>query len=382
MRGKDELIHEVESLGIKVPPGGTKDDLMDLLATSHREHDITGRPLLLPQLSVMLARNVKDLNDCKLDKMINCPRGLWIAEEKLDGVRAKLHLSSNGNRIDSRHRSDITYEYVEKTAGLPHLRDLRYDKRETILDGELLMPVDKISKGKTVTADCLTSTTAVVNSKPERAIQLQRHFGRCCFHAFDILTYRGDDIRNETYRIRYTLLNNVLARLYTLNTASTMEIIKRPTRAVSELRTFHDIVINAGGEGIMLKRLDWPYEGNKRSKGIYKWKRQREVDCFITGFVPGKGEFSGLIGTLLVSVHTKDGTQEIAAIQPGDFRFRKSISLLDGSLRDDMYGKVVEISYLSKTKNNRLRHAVLSDKGFRPDKNMYDCKESFDAANE
>ena len=99
--------------------------------------------------------------------------------------------------------------------------------------------------------------------------------------------------------------------------------------------------------------------------------RHNEVDCFVTGFVPGEGEFSGLIGSLLVSILQDDQAVEIGAIQPGDLDFRRSISEADGSLRDDIYGKVAEVSFLCKTKNSRLRHAVL--KRWRPDKTMYEC---------
>lgn len=367
MRRLAELEHEATSYGIKIPPPGcfTKSDLMDLLAEYYREHGEYPNPLL-PQLDVMLARNAKDLKD--FDVVLANKGGLWIAEEKLDGVRAKLHLGATYNRIDSRHRSDITYEYVEKTDCLPHLRNLTNWSNGTVLDGELIMPVETISEGKTDTDSYLTSTTATVNSKPGRAIELQEKVGYCNYHVFDILFHRGEDVRDYPYSHRYELARAVCTQLIEKSSN-----IKMPTRCYGRaFRNFFTTLVAGGGEGIMLKRLDWTYDSGKRSKGMYKLKKQAGMDCFITGFVPGEGEFSGLVGALCVSVMAVGGTpREVAAIQPGDYAFRKRISLACGSLSDEWYGKVVEVTYLCKTKNNRLRHAVL--KRFRPDKTMHDC---------
>lgn len=368
MKNLAELQHEVDSLGITYLCTDTKEDLMDLLAVHYRENDVD-RPPLIPQLPVMLARNTKDLKEDIFSKMLENKNSLWVAEAKLDGVRAKLHLGPSSNRIDSRHRSNTTYEYVEKTDCLPHLRNLKHAFAGTVLDGELIMPVEKIKDGKTDTDSYLTSTTATVNSGPKRAIYLQGKYGNCRFFAFDILFHCGEDVRHLPYRQRYSLLFNVLRRL-----ELTSSCIYQPARFVARFADFFKRLVMGGGEGIMLKRLNWPYESRKRSKGTFKMKKEgAPIDAFVTGFVPGEGEFSGLIGSLLLSVMVNGQAIEIAAVQPGDLPFRNKISLADGSLAEDMYGKVVEVSYFCKTKNKRLRHAVLER--FRPDKNLYECEE-------
>lgn len=372
MRNLAELENEVLGLNLTVPAGSTKEQLMDILAAASRERDDTGRPSLLEQLPIMRARNVKDLREELFESIQSNEKKIWIAEEKLDGVRAKLHLLPNRNRIDSRHRSDITYEYVEKTGSLPHLTALEHTIPRTVLDGELIMPVEKMNLGKTKTKDVLTTTMAVVNSQPERAIELQKHFGNCLYYAFDVLFYCGQDVRNQCYADRYAALCAIVEHLRQRSYRT--GYIRMPARCEEYFPAFYETLIGRGQEGIMLKNLDWPYESNKQSKGMYKWKRSYPVDAFITGFVPGKGEFSGLIGSLLVSIIGENGQAiEIAAVQPGDLPYRKLISEADGSLCDGMYGKVVKVDYLCKTKNKRLRHAVLDC--FRADKNMHDCKE-------
>lgn len=369
MKTKAEVLHEAEIMGLVEQGVGnyTKEQLMDMLAKVYRERDVQW-PALITQYPVMLARNVKDLAGAEFAKIRANKNGLWIAEEKLDEVRAKLHFGLTNNRIDSRNRSDVTYEYTEKTKCLPHLKNFKHNIPGTVLDGGLLMPVRVIDYGKTQTDSSLTSTTATVNSSPERAIELQKVFGYCRYFIYDILFYEGTDVRPLPYEERYKLIREIYQELDDPN-----NYIRQPMHRVAEFEEFYRMVVGMGGEGLMFKRLDYPYSAVGRSKGEWKWKKYKELDGFVTGFVPGEGEFSGLVGSLLISIFDSNGvTQEVAAVQPGDLPFRRSISLADGSMIDAMYSKVYTISYLQKTKNNRCRHAVLERP--RPDKNMYDCK--------
>lgn len=369
MKTKAEVLHEAEIMGLVKQGVGnyTKEQLMDMLARHYRERDVT-RPALITQYPVMLARNVKDLSGVAFANICNNENGLWIAEEKLDEVRAKLHLGESWNRIDARNRSDITYEYTEKTECLPHLKNFKHSIAGTVLDGGLRSAVEKISFGKTQTDSYLTSTTATVNSGPKRAIELQARFGYCQYFIYDILFYQGVDVRPLPYKERYKLICDVYCELSTPE-----QYINRPMHRTGEFEKFYRMVVGMGGEGLMFKRLDYPYSAVGRSKGEWKWKKYKELDGFVTGFVPGEGEFSGLVGSLLISILDSTGAkQEVAAVQPGDLPFRRSISLADGDMLDSMYGKVFTISYLQKTKNDRCRHAVIERP--RPDKNMYDCK--------
>ena len=367
MRRLAELQYEAEQCNLLEPTYNvpyTKEELMDMLAQHYRMHDPTRSPLIR-QIAVMLARDAWDLEENVLEGMLNKPE-LWIAEEKIDGMRAKIHIGAGINRIDTRHRSDVTYEYCEKTAHLPHLQQLRDPTpiMGTVLDGELVMPVDIINDGKTNTEGYLTSTTATLNSLPARAIELQAKFGLCKYYGFDVLFWHYNDVRSCPYEERYGILEKV---------KEVWPAIHLPIRCLSGLKAFYETLVAAGGEGIMLKRLDYPYESGKRSKGWYKRKKYREIDCFITGYVPGEGEFSGLVGALLVSVYDEYGNvHEIGAIQPGDFSFRKNISIPgSGELDPRMYNRVVEVHYQCRTKNNRMRHSVLYR--FRPDKVAGQC---------
>lgn len=65
-----------------------------------------------------------------------------------------------------------------------------------------------------------------------------------------------------------------------------------------EVYKIHDILIANGHEGTMVKRYDHRYvEG--RTVDWMKLKPEDEVDAEIIGYVPGEGEFAGMVGSLI-----------------------------------------------------------------------------------
>lgn len=63
----------------------------------------------------------------------------------------------------------------------------------------------------------------------------------------------------------------------------------------------------AGHEGIMVKRTNHKWEPSRRPDSWMKLKPNDEVDGRIVGFVPGKGKFAGLIGSLICEA--EDGSR-------------------------------------------------------------------------
>ncbi len=65
-----------------------------------------------------------------------------------------------------------------------------------------------------------------------------------------------------------------------------------------------DLLIDRGGEGIMLRRFDRPYRTG-RSNDLVKLKKYQDADAQVIGYKPGNGKFSGMLGSVLVV--TDDG---------------------------------------------------------------------------
>ena len=58
-------------------------------------------------------------------------------------------------------------------------------------------------------------------------------------------------------------------------------------------------VVGAGGEGLMLRRDAAPYRGG-RSRDLLKVKTHLDADAVVIGHIPGKGKYTGMLGSLEV----------------------------------------------------------------------------------
>ena len=122
-----------------------------------------------------------------------------IIEEKFDGTRALVYFLSQMTvdkdgefdgetgfcRVFSRRISKKTNFYVENTDSLPHIREIDVpDLGGTILDGEMFidgLPFKEVSS----TLNCLW----------DKAVERQIEKGFVTLHAFDIIFYKGIDLR-------------------------------------------------------------------------------------------------------------------------------------------------------------------------------------------
>lgn len=360
LRRLEDLRAEAEERNLDYSDCKSKADFEKLLASEAE----------LEQIEVILARDYKDLSEDEQERILDDSK--WVAEEKLDGVRMKAHVTKDGLRIDGRRKSVKTYIFTERTANFPHIAKchLRGIPEGTVFDCELLMLSDKIDTGSVITAGTLTSTTAVTTCAPERSIEIQKKHGMAHLIIFDVVRWGGEYF-NRPLRIRRRLLET----LQDLNKEVMEEHNISITKQYGNKRKLYEKVMTAGGEGVMLKHLDGMYEDGKRSKMLLKWKKIYTTDAFITGWVPSKKDrgWDGLVGALEVSVidNVTAKEVEIGAVQPGTLEFRKKISNPDGSLKEEYYNKVVEIRGNEWTKGIRLRHCVLVR--WRPDKGAYDC---------
>lgn len=128
----------------------------------------------------------------------------------------------------------------------------------------------------------------------------------------------------------------------------------------------YDKIVAEGGEGVVLKNVNYHYEdSNSRSRfGWVKVKRCVELTAYVSGFEQGKpgSEWEDYVSCLIFSVITKQGHFTVAKVSNLPWQFRKDISLKDSStnkvkLRMDVYGKVAALSGLEMSKRAfRLVH--------------------------
>jgi ATP-dependent DNA ligase len=286
-----------------------------------------------------------------------------VGEPKMDGSRYVLYMGGcpyerqrGANTLLSRRVSVTDNKHVDKTANVPHITEGEYpDLNGTVLDGEIQ------------SADFL-ATNSIMNSGPALAIQKQNEVGLLNYFVFDILFFRGKDVRNLPLEKRRKVLSEVVKRMNNEN----VKLMPQFSANDRDLAAFFNELVSEGGEGIIVKDKRQAY-----GVGWAKMKKSYDVSCFITGFKPGKpgSKYEKTVGAIALSV-LHDGKRVEVGFASG----------FDDKIRHDMHknpnkylNRVVdiftqEIQNSQRSADNpigRLRHPTFFR--FRDDLETTDC---------
>lgn len=332
----------------------------------------------------MLASDLRNLAHGEQERVWNAQD--YFAEEKLDGVRAILHIGVAECRLTTRVKSTRTGRYLERSDNFSHLRDLPLGFLVgTIIDGELLLDKPRLYTGTTWAKGSLSCTMAVCSSSPARSAEIQRREGAAAYWAFDLISDRGQEVRRLPFIERRRRLERIFEEMR--DRLVPLESLRLVTQVVDDKRGYYAQVIERGGEGVMLKNRDALYQHEGRSRYVLKFKKSLTVDGFIIGSTPGRAGNAGQVGSLLVGVYDAATGQirEVAGVAPYDLsrgpkasNLRRVMTVLkDGrpELAPEFHNRVVEIEAFCWNKNARLVHAKLAR--FRPDKDKADCRVDF-----
>ena len=265
----------------------------------------------------------------KQDSKLNDPSN--IIEEKFDGTRGLVYFLSqpdiNNNdvgfcRVFSRRISKKTGFYVENTDSVPQIREINVPELSgTILDGEMFIngkPFKEVSS----TLNCLW----------DKAIDRQLEKGFISLHAFDILFYKGIDLRklplnrrkeylhlaieeaNSPYieEVKYYECGNTLP--ITIN--EVVNRVKDPKKFFKYLeenkdtypnlyecwnnvlhhyltpRAYYELIVATGGEGLIVKPKSGKYL-HKRGWEYSKIKKFLTRELIVIGFDEPTKEYKG-----------------------------------------------------------------------------------------
>jgi ATP-dependent DNA ligase len=204
----------------------------------------------------------------------------WAYEQKLDGFRAIVFVDGADTYIQSRGGKALARYFPE----------LKFPPGRYVLDGELVIrDVDG-----NLEFDALQSRIHPAESR----IALLAKEIPADYVAFDLLA-EGDEALLETP------FGKRRARLDALAAATGFEVSTLspdPAQAETWLRK---------AEGAMAKQLDALYIPGKR-KGMAKIKREREIDCVVMGWRPGKEE--GTVGSLILGLYDGDQLRSVGHI--------------------------------------------------------------------
>lgn len=241
-----------------------------------REHRLGAEGNPFPFALCYSLEDMGDSTDEKRDNDLEFSLGSveeWQIEWKWDGIRAQLVKRGEGIWLWSRGEELINESFPEVECWGKCLNE------EVVLDGELLVWVD---------------------GRPASFQQMQRRLGRkrvgkklleecpVVFMAYDVLEYRGKDLRDRTLGERRLILESIAEGMV----GSGMAI-----SSVLSAASWNDVVgyrSNAGKyatEGLMLKRRDSLYVGGRKRGDWWKWKVAPEtVDCVLIYVQRGHGK--------------------------------------------------------------------------------------------
>ena len=357
MKKLSELIKECNEKGIPIPEGAkvSKEALISKLVNYHLEQDQNSIPPL-EQILPQLARDIIDLPEKERKEALKSDR--FAAGEKKNGIRGILHIRPEGNRFTSRNRCANTYLLNELTDNVPHLKGL--DLREfegSIFDGELYLPSEFVKLDAFTNA--LEATTALLHCSPEKAREYQESTGqRIYHHIFDVLRANGQDLTSLPFRERLRYLNEFQGFV---KSSGYGEHIRFEELVFHEKEEYFRKIIEAGGEGIVLKDLDAPYFPGARSQSWLKLKRSDTVDAIIIGYDRGKEwDRKVLIGSVELGVFDENGDlRSIGRVSSLSLRKRIEMTVvIEGipTLKKEYLGTVVECRFQELNKNLRGRH--------------------------
>lgn len=218
----------------------------------------------------------------------------WAYEQKLDGFRAIVFVDGTGAYIQSRGGKELARYFPE----------LSFPPGRYVLDGELVI---RDAEGN-LEFDALQSR---IHPAESRIALLSKEIP-AEYVAFDLLADGDESLLGAPFGQRRERLEQLL-KATSLRTSA---LSRDPEQAEEWLRRT---------EGTMAKQLDAPYIPGKR-KGMAKIKREREIDCVVMGWRPGKEE--GTVGSLILGLYDDGELRSVGHISGFSHETKRSLRTL------------------------------------------------------
>jgi ATP-dependent DNA ligase len=280
-----------------------------------------------------------------------------IAEEKLDGSRYVLYIGGDpynrrhGNTLLSKRPSSSDGKLVDRTENVPHITGIQYDGLEdTILDGEIM-------------ASDFLGTNSVMNSSPALAVSKQGSTGKLRYNVFDVLVFRGKDVRGLALEQRRKILVEVIKRMGN-------EFVTAIPQFTGDIQAYFNEIVARGGEGVIVKDIR-----NGYGVGWCKMKKAYDISCIISGWKPGNGKYASSIGSIALSVLHDGKLVEIGFASGFDDSLRnemaKDFKKFEGRVVDVFAQEIQDSKRSGGNPVGRLRHPTFHR--LRDDMNSSDC---------
>ncbi len=226
---------------------------------------LVGRPV-----RPMLAGTAPDVG-AGAEKVAADGESAFAVDTKLDGIRVQVHKHGEEVSVFTRSLEEISGrlpEVVAATRSLP--------ATDLILDGEALA-LDEGGRPRPFqeTASTTSTRTGATGIRP---------------FFFDLLLHEGDSLIEAPARDRLELLDAAVPE--------ELRARRLVTGSPAEAQAFFDRAIADGQEGVVLKRLDAPYDAGRRGSAWIKVKPRHTLDLVVLAVEWGSGRRRGWLSNL------------------------------------------------------------------------------------
>jgi len=265
----------------------------------------------------------------------------WVADQKLDGLRALIFWRDNDVRIVNRNEVDITWQFPEIEVALTRAL---HGHPSLVLDSEII-------------ADDGLFNTVATRGKQTQALSIVNGVksNPCHLVIFDVLYY-GTSIMARPFVDRRATMQHLVEKTGLTGVATS----HNPVLLFDHMRT-------CGFEGIIVKNPRSTYQPDHRSQDWVKIKILHRVTCIGTGYDKGQGARTVFGAMHLVMI--RSGVP-VSVGRVGTGFNTNDIDFLKSEL-DAKHPVLCEIECLNRTVSGQLRFPVYV--GPRPDLSIADA---------
>jgi DNA ligase-1 len=216
--------------------------------------------------------------------------GAFAVDTKLDGIRIQVHKHGDQVAVFTRSLEEIGArlpEVVEATRSL--------GATDLIMDGEALS-LDEAGRPRPFQETASTTATR------SGATGIQPFF-------FDLLLHEGESLIESPTSERLARLDSVVPE--------SLRVPRLVTDSTDEARSFFDRVVAAGQEGVVLKRLDAPYDAGRRGSAWVKVKPRHTLDLVVLAVEWGSGRRRGSLSNIHLGARVPDQDGERGFVMLG-----------------------------------------------------------------
>ncbi len=304
--------------------------VLEAASKGEREIDkiaiVPGRPL-----KVMLPIKVTNIEEAF--RICGKPAAI---EHKYDGFRVLINKTEKGEiALFTRRLENVTSQFPDIVDAIKaHVKGDSF-----ILDSEAVGYDPKTKKYKPFEAISQRIKRKYNISRLQKELPVE-------INVFDIIYYNGKIIADLPFIERRKLIEKIIKPESFKIRPSFQLIVNEEKEALK----FYEKALSLGEEGIMVKKLDTPYQAGRRVGFMVKMKPEvKDLDLVIVGAEYGSGKRAGWLTSFIVACKANDHFVEIGKVSSGlkekeeeGTSYKEMTSLLKPLITEEK-GKVVKV---------------------------------------